>query len=367
MNELDLINCYIKPLVSDTPEAISLSDDVAIVPKVNYTGKLIYTTDCLIEGVHFFKQESGKSIAYRLIISNLSDLVCKGAIAKYFLLTFCPKSIQELDKQWLDDFFSTIQALQQQYQIKLIGGNTCSTKTNFMLSATFIGEINNDYPTPIRSNALGHITNQKNSITENQISNKILTTHFSNTSINLYIYGYIGDAYLGYCLIAWQKKINTKPAWQSILSETEQDYLINCYYYPTISTELGQALLPVITASIDASDGVISAINSICIASNCLARVDLPKQVFSPLASKILKQYPNILPTLINWGGDYNLVFTAPYSEKLNNIIASKYNNLAISKVGYIMANPANQMANSTEVKYNNQKIECDLLQCVHR
>lgn len=322
MNEFLIIEKYIKPLVAKNKEALSLEDDVAVIDYKNNSKKLkLISTDCLIEDVHFFKDEDPKSIAYRLVISNLSDLASKGGKPKYFTLMFCPSSICNLDHFWLERFFNTIKDLQKKYKIKLIGGNTASSNSKLILSLTVIGESNckkNQLPFRFRAK-------------QNDL---------------LFISKKIGDAYLGYLIIASNKGLVKQPIWLNSLTEKERINLTKAYYFPKISLSLGEDLIKIANSCTDASDGAIASVKNICKASNLKAEIKFQYNMFSKIANKIFRLFPNsidcLLPKLINWGGDYNLVFSIP-SNKQNQIkyIEKKYykTNFVIYKIGKLTNN----------------------------
>lgn len=332
MNELLIIEKYIKPIVSKNKEALSLEDDVAVIDDKNNSNNLkIISTDCLIEDVHFFKDDDPKSIAYRLLISNLSDLASKGAKPKYFTLMFCPSSTSSLSCVWLERFFNTIKELQKKYQIKLIGGNTASTNSKLILSLTVIGEASgNKNQLPFRFKA------KKNDL--------------------IFISKKIGDAYLGYSIIASSKGLIKEPFWLKCLLEKEKIYLTTAYYFPKISLRLGEDLLHIVNSCTDASDGVIASVKNICKASKLKAEINLQYNMFSKIANKIFALFPNnidnLLPNLINWGGDYNLVFSISNNKKdvIDNI-KNKY-----SKTDFNIQN----VGKITNIAEDSEKLQTD-------
>lgn len=341
MDELELIVKYIKPLVEHTPEAFGLLDDVAAInlsrlhreavplstaerqgrPKVreslvgkgagkksanspaaakkttlgmNNAGYLITTTDCMVEGKHFFPFESPKSIAYRLMISNLSDLATKGAKPLFFLLTFCPPSIQDLPTPWVKEFFASLNVWQKEFGVSLIGGNTSATGSNMMLSATFIG---------VTSSAPA---------AELTLRTKALPQDY------IYVTQHVGGAFLGYQVIRSERGWVPHPGWLKGLGAEEKKVLSHKYYYPAISMALGSKVSQIANACTDASDGLLLTVLHLARASGLKMRVNLHPKMFSELAWRIiqslnLEQFKLLIPDLVNWGGDYNLVFTSAH------------------------------------------------------
>ena len=104
MNEFDLIQSYFNWEVTDPSVELGVGDDAALF-NLNPGHQLVTSTDTLVEGVHFFKDDSPIDIAYKSLAVNLSDMAAMGAAAKCYTLSL---TIPELDKEWLKDFSSSL-------------------------------------------------------------------------------------------------------------------------------------------------------------------------------------------------------------------------------------------------------------------
>ena len=94
MNEFEFIEQYLAPLAS--LGGLGLKDDAAIL-KPRSDMDLIFTKDTMVEGVHFFKDDSGYSLSSKLLRVNLSDLAAKGASPIGYLLSVAiPKTTDEI-------------------------------------------------------------------------------------------------------------------------------------------------------------------------------------------------------------------------------------------------------------------------------
>ncbi|MGV3278393.1 thiamine-phosphate kinase [Rickettsiales bacterium LUAb2] len=335
MNETDLIKLYLKPLVKNNIASLNLEDDVAFIQKTS--GNLLITTDTIVEGVHFFSDDHPASIAHKLISVNLSDLASKGATPKYFTLNFSPKTINSLDKAWLDEFFKTIDNLQNTYKIELIGGDTTTTNSAMVISVTMIGETSKKSKLPFRFNAK---------------SNDLV-----------FCTGFIGDAYLGYNILAYKKGIIAKPVWLDILNNEEIEYLTKKYYFPTARVELGKMVAEISTACADISDGLVKDLYNICNPSNLTAKIKLEKQMFSSIALKIIDNLPSIISDIISGGDDYELIFTM--NAKNHSIIEKLKSSIGvnITFLGNVTSNLNNISDNQliSIVDINGKKIDCSV------
>src|SRR5438128_904398 len=86
VSETDLIETYLVPLTDGAPGAFGLRDDAALISPEPATD-LVFSTDPIIAGVHFFADESPADIGWKALAVNVSDLAAKGAIPSAYLLT----------------------------------------------------------------------------------------------------------------------------------------------------------------------------------------------------------------------------------------------------------------------------------------
>ena len=84
VGERDWISRYFAPLAT-AQGADALRDDVAELSMGD--GRLIATVDALVEGVHFFPDDPVESVARKLVRTNVSDIIAKGARPLEALLT----------------------------------------------------------------------------------------------------------------------------------------------------------------------------------------------------------------------------------------------------------------------------------------
>ena len=64
------------------PGALGLSDDAARL------GRLVLTSDTLVEGVHYLASDPAADVAWKLVATNLSDLAAKGAVPVGVMLNY---------------------------------------------------------------------------------------------------------------------------------------------------------------------------------------------------------------------------------------------------------------------------------------
>ena len=138
VDEFDLIARLLRPLTDGAPEALELLDDAAVLtPKAGED--LIVTADMIGEGVHFLTSDPMDLVARKLLRVNLSDLAAKGATPyAYFLTIAWPSGCGWSERE---AFVAGLRRDQDQFGLKLLGGDTVSTAGPFTLSATMLGRV----------------------------------------------------------------------------------------------------------------------------------------------------------------------------------------------------------------------------------
>src|SRR6056297_1314051 len=84
-SEQNVIQTYLAPLAADYPGAFGLRDDCALfTPQPGH--QIVLQTDPIVEGVHFFADDTPEDLAWKALAVNASDIVAKGALPAVYLL-----------------------------------------------------------------------------------------------------------------------------------------------------------------------------------------------------------------------------------------------------------------------------------------
>lgn len=97
------------------PGANGLSDDSASL------GQYVLTTDTIVETIHFLPGDLPGDVAWKLVVTNLSDLAAKGATPVGVLLNY-PLSGGAWDTAFLAGFAHVLRS----FDTPLLGGDTVS-------------------------------------------------------------------------------------------------------------------------------------------------------------------------------------------------------------------------------------------------
>ena len=83
MNEVQLIDKYLKRLTKKKSSSQGLNDDIFF----DKSNKLAESVDTYVEKVHFPNLKSPDLVIKKVLRSSLSDLICKGVKPKYYFLS----------------------------------------------------------------------------------------------------------------------------------------------------------------------------------------------------------------------------------------------------------------------------------------
>jgi thiamine-monophosphate kinase len=302
VDEFDWIARCLRPLAADAPEALGLIDDAALIP-ARPGFDLVVTKDAMVESVHFLADDPLDLVARKLLRVNLSDLAAKGAEPYgYFLATAWPSAGGWSERE---AFARGLKADQDEFGLKLFGGDTVSTPGPLTFSATLLGW------TPaggmIRRGAA-------------QTGDVVLVT------------GWIGDGFLGLSA-ARDEALG--------LSGDHVAWLKARYQLPQPRLGLGEALRRWGHAAADVSDGLIADAGHIAAASDLALSLDLDRMPLSPAARAWFARQQDPMAArlaLATGGDDYELICTAPPSAIASLTAAAEALGFALTEIGAVTA-----------------------------
>ena len=300
LSEKNIIDKFLKKLNLNKVGTFNFENDGAYL-NTSRKYKTVVTTDTIVENIDFFSKDPPESIAQKILCVNLSDISAMGAIPKTYTLNISINS--NISYDWLKKFTSQLNKLQKKYNIYLLGGDI-SNSNQISLTINLFGEAK-----------LKNIISQKN----------------CNLGDDIWVTGNLGNSYLG-CRIL--KNSNLK------LNKKDSSYFIKQYLYPN-PCMFGSKAYQYINSAIDISDGFFGDLSKI-LDGKYGAKINMKAIPLSPLLKKnITKHNSQIkLEDILNWGDDYELIFTSSKrnSEKLLNL--SKKNRVKLSLVGSIVKKP---------------------------
>lgn len=226
---------HLAPLTEGFPGAYGLQDDCAeLAPLPGHA--LIFKTDPIIEGVHFFGDDAPEDVAWKALAVNVSDLAAKGArpVAYLMALTLSGRP----DASWVQRFARGLQAAQDAFGCVLIGGDT-DVRPGI-----------NDAPAPL-SIAITAIGEAR--------AGAMVERRGAEAGDAIFVSGALGGAALGLQL---RLDAGFTEAWP--LEPADREAARQRYLRPRPKLGLRVALQAYANAAMDISDGLIKDLDRMC-------------------------------------------------------------------------------------------------------
>lgn len=292
LGEFDIIARYFSRRSARGDVLLGVGDDAAVVD--SHAGrKLVVAMDTVVEGVHFLRDTDPADIGYRVLAVNLSDLAAMGAEPAWMTLSL---SLPGANEQWLDGFARGLFELANEYNVALVGGDT--VRGPLVITVQIAGWVEAD-AWLMRSGA--------------------------KPGDLIFVSGLPGEAAAGLAVI--QRHI---PGGESA------SFLARRFLRPRPRIELGRQLRTVATAAMDVSDGLLTDLETLCVASGCGAQLNLDLLPESA-AMRELFEAEVCLQYALTGGDDYELLFTLP-ADRAPAVLGSPHLQQRVTQIGVITA-----------------------------
>lgn len=138
IGEFGMIERIAKKIRCDRSVICGIGDDAAVV---SYTRDkyLLFTTDMLVEGVHFRRKEATfAQIGRKALAVNISDIAAMGGLPKYAVVSLgFPKGFS---LRAVDEIMRGMYALAKEFGINIVGGDTVRAQ-KIILCVSLAGEV----------------------------------------------------------------------------------------------------------------------------------------------------------------------------------------------------------------------------------
>ncbi len=293
MGEFDLIARYFKRPAARSP--LGVGDDCALLAPAAGM-QLAVSSDMLVEGRHFLSTVDPARLGHKALAVNLSDLAACGAKPLAFTLAL---ALPGVDEPWLESFSRGLLALADAHGCELVGGDTTRGPLNICI--TVFGEVP---------------------------AGAALLRSGARAGDDIWVSGTVGDARLALEMFRGTVSLRAE-AFESARERMEQ---------PTPRVALGQALRGIATSAVDVSDGLIGDLGHILASSGVGATLDADAATAlisidtGNLGREVLRT------CALSGGDDYELVFTAPASERKAVMQAGLDSATRVTRIGRIEA-----------------------------
>jgi thiamine-monophosphate kinase len=270
----------IRAKVGASRMALGIGDDCAIFRPRSAREELVFTTDMLVEDVHFRREtHTPAQVGYKALARGLSDIAAMGAEPRFCLLSVAfPKWASS---SWIDRFFDGLLALARATGTELAGGDLSH-------AAAFTADITVCGSAPVGA------------------SLRRSTAHAGDY---VYVSDTLGGSALGLATskgAAWKRHLRPEPR-----------------------LALGRYLRTRASAAMDITDGLSLDLHRLCLASNVSADIE-PPPLFRGAS----------LEQALHGGEDYELLFTA----RPNKRIPAAFGGIALTRIGQIRRGHAGEM-----------------------
>ncbi len=172
LGEFNFINRISKSIRLSKQVIKGIGDDAAVL-KYTKDKYLLFTTDMLLEGKHFYKGFSAEMVGKKALSSNISDIAAMGGIPKFAVVSIgFPGS---MNLKYADDIYEGIRKVADKFSVDLVGGDTVGSN-KIIINIALIGEVE------IKNLALRNNAKERDAIfVTGNIGGSIKLKHFNFT------------------------------------------------------------------------------------------------------------------------------------------------------------------------------------------
>ena len=286
LGEFGLINHLTEKIELQQESTIKgVGDDAAVIAPPEKDEVLLFSTDMMVEGIHFeLTYTPLRHLGYKAVSSNVSDICAMNGAATQIVVSIAVSNQYSVES--LEEIYKGIRFACKEYNVDLVGGDTTSSRSGLVMDVAIIGKAKKD---------------------------SVVYRNGAKEDDYVCVTGDVGAAYAGLYLLEkarqnFHKDPSLKPDLQGY------GYVLQRQLMPNARVDIIDlfrlsGVKP--SAMIDISDGVSSEINHICKASGVGCLVDEDKIPIQEETIKVAGE-AGVSPTVfaLNGGEDYQLLFT---------------------------------------------------------
>jgi thiamine-monophosphate kinase len=275
-----------------------IGDDAAVIA-IDKTRRLLFTTDTLVESIHF---ETSFTAPYLLgkksLAVNVSDIASMGGTPHSFVI--CLSIPPGITYEFIKKFYTGVYAQAKKYSVSLVGGDTTSSPDKLVISISLLGTAR---------------------------AREVMYRRGARSGDAIYVTGFLGDSALGLSLLMKKK------------AGASTNYLIKRHLDPVPRMAEGRAIAQRKAASsmIDVSDGLLADLRHILDESGVGAQLRLEQVPLSPSYRKTLQRgSADYYAAALCGGEDYELLFTVPPEKEKTIAALRKTLRVPLTRIGEV-------------------------------
>lgn len=279
MDEFRLISRFIATLeaygapMRDPRVMVGPGDDAAVLSIE--TGRLVATTDCLVEGTHFrWDLCAAADVGYKAVAVSLSDLAAMGARPAGLLVNLSIST--GLSDAVVLSLGRGMAEACREFEVGVLGGNVASTRGPFEITVTALGE---------------------------PAGERILRRSGARAGDGVFVSGPLGGAALGLAVLSSGRSAARR--FSGLVQAWRRPR-------PRLDVALRLAGMPGVHAAIDISDGLLQDLGHVLRASRVGAYVEverIPQHPEALRAARFLRA--DAREASLSGGEDYEMITTA--------------------------------------------------------
>jgi thiamine-monophosphate kinase len=138
--EFELIEGFLKKAKLSAKTIKGIGDDCAVL-RYKKQSHLLFTTDMIIEGIHFKKSADPYAIGHKALAVNISDISACGGIPRWAVVS--AGLAKNRSKKYADKIFKGINNLADDFGIDIVGGDT-NASDKAIISIALLGVVKKD-------------------------------------------------------------------------------------------------------------------------------------------------------------------------------------------------------------------------------
>ena len=273
VGEFGLIDRIQRLIVDGSPDVVlGIGDDAAVLcPQEDRL--ILFTTDALVEGIHFnLRYSPFESLGWKALAINISDIVAMGGIPRHGVVSLALPATWKVED--VESLYRGLRRCGETYDCVLVGGDTARSPDRCCITVSVIGEVEEE---------------------------KVKTRKGAQEGELLCVTGELGGARVG---------------WEVLESDTDRGPFlkaVNRFLEPKVLLREAQELITElnVTSMIDISDGLASEVGHICRQSG-LGCILWEEKV--PVAEETVvwadRRGESIAKYIFTSGEEYELLFT---------------------------------------------------------
>lgn len=287
MGEFGLIDRITENLPKFNESTLTSVGDDAAVMDFGPDREVLVSTDMLLEGIHFdLTYVPLKHLGYKSAVVNFSDIYAMNGTPRQLVVGLGIS--KRFTVEHIEALYAGLRTACEVYGVDLVGGDTTSSRSGLVISATVIGDARKG--TVVRRSG-------------------------AKPTDLICVSGDLGAAYMGLQVLEREKAASAgQPDFTPDFAGKE--YLVERQLKPEARKDIVKELADagiVPTSMIDISDGLSSELMHLCKASATGCRVyedRIPIDYQTAVMAEELNM--NLVTAAMNGGEDYELLFTVP-------------------------------------------------------